>query len=338
MALGPPALLDIEQGPPPYERPAPHTALTLPKPRALAPTPPSPSIAQAEQFDLLLGDPLSGPGLVLRTEPPGYRVLALTGFDPYRADRQSLPNTLHTFPQPSSREAPLARIEGRSVPLRSTKARPDPRKPATQHVTKPVLGMERGRKFNYNQLVDADSTRTRGKRAPTTNEMTRVLGVSLAVNGVTEGKALEQPGKLPRTIAFSNTILRSKWYAKALMESEVLRATTRRMADGRAMKVAATHLDASASALQRNQELRALGEADGGSECRILCNVKLFTEGVDVPSLDAVAFRDPRDRQVDVVQAVGRVMRKAPGKRFGYIIVPVVVEPGGDVAAALTAV
>ena len=175
----------------------------------------------------------------------------------------------------------------------------------------------------------------KGKRAPTTNEMTRVLGVSLAVNGVTEGKALEQPGKLPRTIAFSNTILRSKWYAKALMESEVLRATTRRMADGRAMKVAATHLDASASALQRNQELRALGAADGGSECRILCNVKLFTEGVDVPSLDAVAFLDPRDSQVDVVQAVGRVMRKAPGKRFGYIIVPVVVEPGGDVAAAL---
>ncbi|MDE0444409.1 MAG: DEAD/DEAH box helicase family protein [Gammaproteobacteria bacterium] len=58
----------------------------------------------------------------------------------------------------------------------------------------------------------------RGRRAPTTNDMTRVLGVSLAVNGVTEGKALEQPGKLPRTMAFSNTILRSKWYAQALME------------------------------------------------------------------------------------------------------------------------
>ena len=174
-----------------------------------------------------------------------------------------------------------------------------------------------------------------GKRAPTTNDMTRVLGVSLAVNGVTEGDALEQPGKLPRTIAFSNTILRSRWYAEALMESEVLRATTRRISDGRAMKVAATHLDASASALQRNQELRALAQADRDGECRIVCNVKLFTEGVDVPSLDAVAFLDPRDSQVDVVQAVGRVMRKAPGKRFGYIVVPVVVEPGSDVASAL---
>jgi len=179
------------------------------------------------------------------------------------------------------------------------------------------------------------SPSTSRKNAPTTNDMTRVLGVSLAVNGVTEGTALEQPGQLPRTLAFANSILRSKWYADALMESEVLRATTRRMSDGRAMKVVAKHLDASASALQRNQELRALAHADRDGECRIVCNVKLFTEGVDVPSLDAVAFLDPRDSQVDVVQAVGRVMRKAPGKRFGYIIIPVIVEPGGDVAAAL---
>ncbi len=174
-----------------------------------------------------------------------------------------------------------------------------------------------------------------GTRAPTTNDMTRVLGVSLAVNGVTEGRALEQPGKLPRTMAFANSIARSKWYASALMESEVLRATTRRMRDGRAMKVVARHLDASASALRRNQELRALAQADREGECRLVCNVKLFTEGVDVPSLDAVAFLDPRDSQIDVVQAVGRVMRKAQNKRFGYIIVPVVVQPGQDVAAAL---
>ena len=184
------------------------------------------------------------------------------------------------------------------------------------------------------RLEDLDAS-TKRKQAPTTNDMTRVLGVSLAVNGVTEGKALERPGKLPRTMAFANSIQRSKWYADALMESEVLRATTRRMRDGRAMKVVARHLDASASALRRNQELRALAHADLDGECRVVCNVKLFTEGVDVPRLDAVAFLDPRDSQVDVVQAVGRVMRKAPGKRFGYIIVPVVVEPGRDVATAL---
>ena len=173
------------------------------------------------------------------------------------------------------------------------------------------------------------------RNAPTTNEMTRVLGVSLAVNGITEGSDLEKPGKLPRTIAFANRIDRSKWYASALMESQVLRATTRRMQEGRAMKVVAHHLDASASALRRNQELRELAAASRDGQCRVVCNVKLFTEGVDVPSLDAVAFLDPRDSQVDVVQAVGRVMRKAPGKRFGYIIIPIVIEPDQDVVAAL---
>ncbi len=200
-----------------------------------------------------------------------------------------------------------------------------------------VLGVSEGSVTpGLRRRLEGLDTSSKRKQAPTTNDMTRVLGVSLAVNGVTEGKALEQPGKLPRTIAFANSIVRSKWYAEALMESEVLRTTTRRMQTGRAMKVVARHLDASASALQRNQELRALAHTDRDGECRLVCNVKLFTEGVDVPSLDAVAFLDPRDSQVDVVQAVGRVMRRAEGKRFGYIIIPVVVEPGRDVAEALS--
>jgi len=61
---------------------------------------------------------------------------------------------------------------------------------------------------------------------------------------------------------------------------------------------------------------------------------------VDVPSLDAVAFLDPRDSVVDIVQAVGRVMRKAKDKNFGYIIVPILLEGGGsddDVVEALEA-
>ncbi len=184
------------------------------------------------------------------------------------------------------------------------------------------------------EALDEPEAWKRG-RAPTPRDMARVLGVSLAVNGVTEGTDFERPGKLTRTLAFSNSIRRSKWYAKALGESRVLSATTRRMKDGRAMKVVAKHLDASSSALERNLELRLLAQADREGECRIVCNVKLFTEGVDVPQLDAVAFLDPRDSHVDVVQAVGRVMRKAPGKRFGYIVIPVVVEPGSDIFEAL---
>ena len=62
--------------------------------------------------------------------------------------------------------------------------------------------------------------------------------------------------------------------------------------------------------------------------CRVLTNARCLSEGVDVPALDAVLFLTPRGSQVDVVQSVGRVMRKAPGKELGYIVLPVVVPSG----------
>ena len=73
----------------------------------------------------------------------------------------------------------------------------------------------------------------------------------------------------------------------------------------------------------------------GESECRILSNVRCLSEGVDVPALDAVLFLSPRNSQVDVVQAVGRVMRKAEGKEYGYVILPVCVKPDSSPEQAL---
>ena len=72
--------------------------------------------------------------------------------------------------------------------------------------------------------------------------------------------------------------------------------------------------------------------------CRILSNVKCLSEGVDVPSLDAVMFLHPKKSQIDVVQAVGRVMRKAEGKDLGYVIIPVTVAPVPLVANLTTLV
>jgi predicted helicase len=71
------------------------------------------------------------------------------------------------------------------------------------------------------------------------------------------------------------------------------------------------------------------------STCRILSNVRCLSEGVDVPALDAVLFLTPRNSQVDVVQSVGRVMRKAPGKKRGYVILPVVIPAGVEPHEAL---
>lgn len=96
--------------------------------------------------------------------------------------------------------------------------------------------------------------------------------------------------------------------------------------------VSSKHIDGTMSAPTRDELLSWLKADDSDEqECRILTNVRCLSEGVDVPSLDAVMFLSARNSQVDVVQSVGRVMRKADGKRYGYIIIPVVtpadVEP-----------
>ena len=75
------------------------------------------------------------------------------------------------------------------------------------------------------------------------------------------------------------------------------------------------------------------GNADG--VCRILSNARCLSEGIDVPALDAVLFMSPRNSHVDIVQAVGRVMRKAPGKTYGYIVLPVAIPAGADPADIL---
>ena len=72
----------------------------------------------------------------------------------------------------------------------------------------------------------------------------------------------------------------------------------------------------------------AAGEGASALSCRVLTNARCLSEGVDVPALDAVMFLSPRKSQVDIVQSVGRVMRLAPGKRYGYIILPVAIPSG----------
>ncbi len=92
------------------------------------------------------------------------------------------------------------------------------------------------------------------------------------------------------------------------------------------VNVEADHVDGSMGASMRDEKLSWLKHAPtDGKECRILTNVRCLSEGVDVPSLDAVMFLSARNSQVDVVQSVGRVMRRAEGKKYGYIIIPVVV-------------
>ncbi len=99
------------------------------------------------------------------------------------------------------------------------------------------------------------------------------------------------------------------------------------------------HVDGSYGSLERSRLLDWLEQDAGSNEhgeiCNILSNVRCLTEGIDVPSLDAVLFMHPRQSQVDVVQAVGRVMRRAEGKDYGYIILPVAISAGASIDETL---
>ncbi|PKO48733.1 MAG: damage-inducible protein [Betaproteobacteria bacterium HGW-Betaproteobacteria-4] len=97
----------------------------------------------------------------------------------------------------------------------------------------------------------------------------------------------------------------------------------------------AAHVDGSMNASEKEAKLAWLKDSAPDNTCRILSNVRCLSEGVDVPALDAVLFLTPRNSQVDVVQSVGRVMRNAPGKKRGYVILPVVIPVGVEPHEAL---
>lgn len=97
----------------------------------------------------------------------------------------------------------------------------------------------------------------------------------------------------------------------------------------------AEHVDGSMNASAKESKLAWLKDTPPENTCRILSNVRCLSEGVDVPALDAVLFLTPRNSQVDVVQSVGRVMRNAPGKKRGYVVLPVVIPAGVEPHEAL---
>lgn len=102
------------------------------------------------------------------------------------------------------------------------------------------------------------------------------------------------------------------------------------LALGKEVTVGIDHVDGTMDAQTRKTKLDWLAAEIGPAECHILSNARCLAEGVDVPSLDAIIYLSSRKSKVDIIQSVGRVMRRAPGKEYGYIIIPVVVPLGAD--------
>lgn len=129
-----------------------------------------------------------------------------------------------------------------------------------------------------------------------------------------------------RAVAFAKDIKASKLAASSfpVMVDRALQDST----GTHDLRVQAAHVDGTMGVHERNTHLAWLKEETPADVCRVLTNARCLSEGVDVPALDAVLFLTPRGSQVDVVQSVGRVMRKAPGKQLGYIVLPIVVPTG----------
>ena len=125
-----------------------------------------------------------------------------------------------------------------------------------------------------------------------------------------------------RAVAFSRSIKDSKRITSQFEEITVQLVAPE---DDDPATCVAHHVDGTFNALRRNAELDWLkGPLNAGENvCRVLSNARCLSEGVDVPALDAVLFLNPRNSVVDVVQSVGRVMRRAEGKEYGYIILPI---------------
>ncbi len=128
-------------------------------------------------------------------------------------------------------------------------------------------------------------------------------------------------------VAFAQHIKASKAAAAAFPDLAD-RAQLDAPEDRPRLRVQAAHVDGTMGVHERNTHLAWLKATAPDGVCRVLTNARCLSEGVDVPALDAVLFLTPRGSQVDVVQSVGRVMRKAPGKELGYIVLPVVVPSG----------
>ena len=151
-----------------------------------------------------------------------------------------------------------------------------------------------------------------------------------------------KPHLLQRIIAFCNKIDRSMMFAGEMTdEKDNNRSFAKVVEQFKKIKpsgnhVEVKHIDGTNNALYRRDHMRWLGKSsDDPTTCRILSNARCLSEGVDVPALDGVVFLNPRKSIVDIVQSVGRVMRKSPGKNFGYVLLPVAIPAGINFNEAL---
>lgn len=176
------------------------------------------------------------------------------------------------------------------------------------------------------RLMDADSSLV-------LDDATKIIGCykALIKNGLAE-ETQTDPQPMQRALAFCKDIASSKLiqteFRNVVEEYLDSEEGQEALSDAPVLTTELQHVDGTMGAKERAQKLDWLKENHGDAICRILSNARCLSEGVDVPALDAILFMHPRKSQIDVVQSVGRVMRRAPGKNMGYVILPIGVPAG----------
>ena len=165
------------------------------------------------------------------------------------------------------------------------------------------------------------------------DDVAKIVGCwnGLAKRGHAEHDFGSDPEPMRRAVAFAGTIKASQKVEgtfDGVVDQFVAVHGDDEDEQGPALDCQVLHVDGTFNALERNTRLDWLRADVPDGTCRILTNARCLSEGVDVPALDAVMFLSPRKSIVDVVQSVGRVMRKAPGKKYGYIILPIAIPEG----------
>ncbi|WP_208442276.1 type ISP restriction/modification enzyme, partial [Bartonella raoultii] len=164
------------------------------------------------------------------------------------------------------------------------------------------------------------------------DDKTKIIGCYQALSKIDLKVDLrDDPNPMRRALAFCKDIKTSERIRDTFNSQEIqkeLSGIHKLYKDTPPLQCTFSHIDGTQSAKKRNEALDWLKEDAGENTCRVLTNVRCLSEGVDVPALDAIMFLHPRKSQVDVIQAVGRIMRRAKGKKRGYIILPVGIPAG----------
>ncbi len=135
---------------------------------------------------------------------------------------------------------------------------------------------------------------------------------------------------LRRTISFHSYVSRASDFAASMVKVIAWMPAAQRPTGTLWARYASGDMDAG----QRSRLIHRLADLKD-EERGLLSNARCLAEGVDVPTLDGVAFIDPRRSEVDIVQAVGRAIRKADNKKTGTIVIPVFIDTATDAESAL---